>query len=318
MHTTKTQTKEQCIKDLSNKTIRVFHHQDFDKISKRKEILSEMPDLEKFNIEKDKLVDQFNAEKRPAEFRPFYELPLLNFAQEQHLFRKMNYFNYFAKKWIDSLTIKSSDQRIAHIKKYLFLANNLKNQIASSNFRLSGMILKCNVSVYRDNGLMEDLLSESYDNILKSVDYFDWTRGLRFSTYATWVLKKNFFKNSQNASKYFSQNVFFVDVNFEEKSIDMNYDPSEKLDFSENHQHNKRIVENLFDALKDAPGTTETNRKRQIDILKKCYGFYGEKQTLESIGKEVGLTKERVRQIKSQGINWFKKQVSKLGIEYDV
>ena len=42
--------------------------------------------------------------------------------------------------------------------------------------------------------------------------------------------------------------------------------------------------------------------EREQDIIKRYFGLYGESQTLEAIGEEYSLTKERIRQIKEKAI----------------
>ena len=48
---------------------------------------------------------------------------------------------------------------------------------------------------------------------------------------------------------------------------------------------------------------------RQKDVLSRRFGLRGERETLESIGKAYGVTRERVRQIQDDGINRLNKRI---------
>ena len=75
---------------LINTHIRTFCDASFKDIEQRKIICGAMPDIEDYkrqDIEVKKLQN-----KNLEEMRPCYEAPLLSFEQEQHLFKKMNYF----------------------------------------------------------------------------------------------------------------------------------------------------------------------------------------------------------------------------------
>ena len=84
---------KQRVQNLLDSGIRVFYHPSFDDPKERKNILSEMPGEEKFKKDACK-VKKLGTNKVSPEMRPCYEAPLLNFEQEQHLFRKMNYFKF--------------------------------------------------------------------------------------------------------------------------------------------------------------------------------------------------------------------------------
>ena len=61
-----------------------------------------------------------------------------------------------------------------------------------------------------------------------------------------------------------------------------------------------------------------TDRIRQAYVLEQYFGVNGrEKLTLEQISETVGVTKERVRQLKEKGLQWIREKVEELGIEID-
>ena len=42
--------------------------------------------------------------------------------------------------------------------------------------------------------------------------------------------------------------------------------------------------------------------ERELDVIKRRFGFYGKMQTLEEIGRDYGLTRERIRQIENRSL----------------
>jgi RNA polymerase primary sigma factor len=62
-----------------------------------------------------------------------------------------------------------------------------RNQMVQSNIRLAISIAK----KYQNRGCdFEDLVQESTLGLMKAVDRFDWRRGFKFSTYATWWIRQ--------------------------------------------------------------------------------------------------------------------------------
>ena len=53
---------------------------------------------------------------------------------------------------------------------------------------------------------------------------------------------------------------------------------------------------------KELDGVLSILSEREQDIIRRYFGLYGENQTLEAIGEEYSLTKERIRQIKEKAI----------------
>lgn len=64
---------------------------------------------------------------------------------------------------------------------------NARQKLAQSNLRLVVYIAKKQKG---HNIPLEDLIQEGNLGLLKAIDRFDWTRGFRFSTYATWWIKQ--------------------------------------------------------------------------------------------------------------------------------
>ena len=282
----------------------------FNDISMRGQIIGQLPDIENFdnNLKK---INKYKSEKINPEMLPCYKSPLLTFQQEQHLFRKMNYYKFKAKsiKELGEKTkYKNIKEKIANhvIKKSI----EVRNQIAESNFRLATQIMK-HKNVLNDSNSTDTMLSDAYFDVLKAVDYFNWTLKLRFSTYATWVVKKNFFRDVKNKSNN-SDKVTFLD----DSMADMIEDRGTADADEKNQESRQTLISKLIGMLvKENLGT---DRVRQALVLEKYFGVNGrEKMTLEQISEEIGVTKERVRQLKEKGLEWIREKVAKLDITMD-
>lgn len=268
---------------------RVFIHSDFKDSKKLKEIIREL----EFKV-------GVSSKKAFFEAIPCYQAPLLTFEQEQHLFRKMNYFKYKAKTLLEK-SENISKSRLEKAEELIIKAKKVRNTIAESNLRLATQLLKCNISYYRQNSLIDSLLSDAYFDVLKSVDYFNWTLGNRFSTYATWVVKKNFFRDSKERQKKAKKS-----TRLEETDTSFYIDKSESFLAKELEQESqKKLVFKLLQMLEN--GDCSSDQKRQVFILESYFGLNGKQNsTLEQISKELGITKERVRQLKEKGLDWIR------------
>jgi RNA polymerase primary sigma factor len=89
---------------------------------------------------------------------------------------------------ISRYPLLSHDESVALFQKYNAEGDvKAKKKIIESNLRLVVSIAK----VYKNSGLpFEDLVQEGNLGLIKSVDKYDWKRGFRFSTYASWWVKQ--------------------------------------------------------------------------------------------------------------------------------
>lgn len=291
---------------LLESPLRVFHHTSFDDPKQRKIILGDLPGREKFDKET-KEIRRLRNNILP-EMRPCYEWPLLDFEQEQHLFRKMNYYKYRAKKLLTNMNPdRVGEKRVSQIENYLGKAEEIRNRIAECNLRLATQIMKGNITFYRERSLTESLLSDAYFDVLKSVDYFNWTRGFKFSTYATWVVKKNFFRDN----KLQIRNTDKLHNHLDEATAElMESGPSGYAEESE-HRSKKSLVRKLI-------GLLAKENPKQAGILEDFFGLHGDgkRATLSVLSKKFGVSKERVRQLKESGLEWIRDKMN--GLNYEI
>ncbi len=271
----------------------VVYNACFDDRRMKKTIMAPMPDLAVFNEERIRIRTIPNVAPR---MKPLYAEPLLTKVQEDHLFRKMNYIKYHAKKLFD--TIEYLDRKkIIRVEKYINQAKNIKNQIAASNFRL---ITKLKLSKFGDSDF-EDKMSESYIVILRSVDLFDYSRGWKFNTYAMNALFNKSIRDYHYKTQYESRLEPQLGTDVELGDLKILYDNGFKnVDDSES-------VSKLLESLKECD-------PRDTVIVKGCYGLGEDKKTLEEMGTKLKVSKERVRQIRDRCVLKMRERATKLGI----
>jgi RNA polymerase primary sigma factor len=256
----------------------------FDNPSMADTIMAAMPDEEAFQQQR----RQMHAPRDvPPELASLYETPLLTKEQEQHLFRKMNYLKHKANQLRKRLILPSGRisriraQDIDQIEELLDQSQAIKNLLINCNMRLVVSIAKRHAS-QADN--LFELLSDGNVSLIRAVEKFDYSRGNKFSTYASWAIMKNFARSIPDEKHHRERYVTGHDDVFE-AAPDTRTDEHECLATAEQASHRvNRLLEYL------------DPRERQI-IRMRAGLDNAEGMTLEKIGEQLGITKERVRQL---------------------
>jgi RNA polymerase primary sigma factor len=225
----------------------------------------------------------------PEDLPPYlislYDVPLLSRDQERHLFRKMNYLKYQAHQLRAAVEpAKCKAAELDKIEQLQSEALAVKNQIIRANLRLVVSIAKKRVGP--TNNFFE-LVSDGNMSLIRAVEKFDASRGFKFSTYASWALMKNFSRSIPEENQRRDRFVTGHDQAFE-TAPDTRSDVYER---ESGQRRNHEIVQGMLGRLND--------RERQVLISR--YGIGGaDERTLEQLGRELGVTKERVRQIEAR------------------
>ena len=224
----------------------------------------------------------------PRYLASLYEVALLNREQEQYLFRKYNFLKYQATKLRDNM--ESSRARAADMDKIEALydqAVKVKNQIVQSNLRLVVSIAKRHVMASED---FFQLVSDGNMSLIRAVEKFDYARGNKFSTYASWAIMKNF---ARTIPGEFRQKDRFRPTS-EELFLSKEDQRTDQHMLESAQQLRERQVSQILDNLDD--------REQKIIISRFGLDYNQEPQTLKEVGAQLGVTKERIRQIEARAL----------------
>jgi RNA polymerase primary sigma factor len=252
----------------------------FDNPSLEAEILGPMPDQEAFEANRKQMRVPRDA---PPELAPLYEMPLLTRAQEQHLFRKMNYLKYRAAQLRHRLDpARARTQELDQIEALQDRANEVKELLINCNMRLVVSIAKRHVA-QTDNFF--ELLSDGNVSLIRAVEKFNYGLGNKFSTYASWAIMKNFARSIPE-EKHRRERYLTGHEELFEVAPDTRSDEQECLASAEQASHKVNRLLALLDP-----------REREIIRMRAGLDNNSEGMTLEKIGEKLGITKERVRQL---------------------
>jgi RNA polymerase primary sigma factor len=245
--------------------------------------------------------------RRPAGLPPYlaslYEMPLLTREQEQHLFRKYNYLKYRAGKLREQLDVAQPRAVLMdQIEELYQQAVDTKNEIARANLRLVVSIAKRHVTP--DQNFFE-LVSDGNMSLLRAVEKFDFARGNKFSTYASWAIMKNFARTIPGEFKYrdrfrTSQEELFAATQEQRGNPLM----------EENVQQQREAqIEKILRRLDE--------REQKIIIGRFGLDYEQEPQTLKEVGASLGVTKERIRQIEARALHKLRQAAQEERIALD-
>jgi RNA polymerase primary sigma factor len=253
----------------------------------------EAPDADK-NI----LADPEEAEDRqprriepPADLAPYlqdlYRQPLFTTEQERDNFRRYNYLKFKIdrlRRELDELHAK--DDQLDKIEKLLVKAEEVKNQILRANLRLVVSIARRHVG---QAPYFFEVVSDGNLCLMRAVEKFDYSRGFKFSTYASWAIMRNYARTIPE--KMYAANRLVTGT---EELLETAPAPDQTDQDSINEAARHTIKQGLHH-LND----------RERDIIVRHYGLNKHKKpmTLEQIGKIFGVTKERIRQIEQKALS---------------
>jgi RNA polymerase primary sigma factor len=262
-------------------------HPSFEDKASHAEILGPMPEADPRSSRKSK-----PPKGLPPYLASLYEVPLLAREQEAHLFRQMNFLKYRAnalRNAVDPTRAKTT--ALDEIERLQEEALTVKNQIIRSNLRLVVSIAKRHVGP--SNNFFE-LVSDGNMSLIRAVEKFDYARGNKFSTYASWAIMKNFARTIPEENYRRDRFVTGHEEMFEAAADNR----------TDEHEY-ESALKRMQEAVKGMLGRLD-DRERRIIISR--YGLNGaNEQTLEQLGRELGITKERVRQIESRAQDKLRK-----------
>ena len=214
-------------------------------------------------------------------------------------YKELNKYEHLSKQEEKELILKCRNGDI-----------DARNKLLESNLKFVFDIAK----KYTGRGVpISDLISEGNMGLIRAYEKFDETKDVKFISYAVWWIKqamlecirKNTLKETNETSEVESiTSVFEKTVTDDEdeyvtKKETMMSDEEDEAK-RELHKNQKKIVDKILEKLS----------WRERYIVEQYYGIdKKEEKNLEEIGVDLGITKERVRQIKLAALNKLRTEI---------
>ncbi|MEZ6042459.1 MAG: sigma-70 family RNA polymerase sigma factor [Planctomycetaceae bacterium] len=215
--------------------------------------------------------------------------PLLTFEDEQVLFRAMNLLRFRANQLRAKLSVsKSTVRQLNKIDSLLDHADQIRGQLVRSNLRLVGSVARKFAMNEVD---VDEFSSDGCLILMGAIDRFDYSRGFRFSTYATHSLQRHYYRACQVRSRQrqrFSNGILEI----------LNEVPQLEVEPSLCDEPDAIVVE-LMNQAEDILDV------REHRILMDRYGLNVKQpaRTLREIAEDLGISKERVRQLQMKALD---------------
>ena len=210
----------------------------------------------------------------------------------------------------------------------------IKKEILEGNLRFVITVSK----QYQNQGLdLPDLIAEGNYGLLKAIENFDWSKNLRFISYAVWWIRQSILQSlNENARTIrFPVNVVqdlhkakkqqeITGDELEDKFANLPYTINLDTPLNEDGDTLMDVIVNNNIETPDSGLNTEKTLKdmllsmldildeRERIIIEDYFGLSGNTRTLEDIGNDFDLTKERVRQIKEKALRKLRNESGSL------
>ena len=272
------------------------------------------------------------------------KVPLLSADEEIEFAKKMEIGEEAKRKLIEKGD-NISDRERKSLEKKILEGENSKKKLSEANLRLVVSIAKR----YVGRGLLFlDLIQEGNLGLIKAVEKFDYSKGYKFSTYATWWIRQAITRAIADQARTIRIPVHMVETINKlirvSRQLLQEYGreptPEEIADYMKMDVARVREIlkisqepvsletpigeeedSHLGDFIPDenvpipVEAATQTLLKEQLDevlgtltereerVLRLRFGFDdGKARTLEEVGKEFNVTRERIRQIEAKAL----------------
>jgi len=297
-------------RELSAEPIAYLHHPSFDAPDAELDIMGPAsPDSETAEKGEEDIRVTGVPSGLPPYLASLYRTPLLAPAEERCQFRRMNFLRHKAelrRREIAADPDAADPADIAAIEALLEQATEVKNRITAANLRLVVSIARRHAAGRPTVNLFE-LVSDGNLSLMRAVDKFDFGRGFRFSTYASWAIMRFYARAVPEAMNHESR-------------------------FRTGHDEVLASVDDYRSARSEADAEVESVRQeirttladhlaalspRDRAIVQRRFGLdgTGAAKTLEQVGREMGISRERVRQIELRALRQLRTTLGDSGAE---
>ena len=254
--------------------------------------------------------------------------------------KKLSLIETNQKLSIQDIKLINKDRRVGEIKE-----RNAKKEMVEANLRLVISIAK----KYTNRGLQFlDLIQEGNIGLMKAVDKFEYRRGYKFSTYATWWIRQAITRSIADQARTIRIPVHMIETinklnriqrrllqeNGKEATpeelaehMDMTEEKVRRVlkiakepismespvgddedshlgDFIEDENAEKPLDQTINDGLSDSTHDILSSlTPREAKVLRMRFGIdMNTDHTLEEVGKQFDVTRERIRQIEAKAL----------------
>ena len=182
--------------------------------------------------------------------------------------------------------LRVTDADLGRVDGLLARQEQVKNDILRANLRLVVSIARKHVG---QASSFFETVSDGNLALMRAVEKFDYARGFKFSTYASWAVMRSYARTIPEQNYAAARLVTGVD-----EMLASAPSPGEAAEHESVLDGIRQLLRKGLDLLND----------RERDVVTRHYGLdgSGNAMTLDQIGKVFGVTKERVRQIEQQAI----------------
>ncbi|MGM9946689.1 RNA polymerase sigma factor RpoD [Floccifex sp.] len=273
------------------------------------------------------------------------QIPLLD-PKEEPIIAKSIQDGINAKEQIQTCLPEEKEQ----LQEIIEEGEQAKQKLISANLRLVVSIAK----KYVGRGMLFlDLIQEGNCGLIKAVDKFDYTKGFKFSTYATWWIRQSITRAIADQARTIRIPVHMVETinkltRIQRQLIqDLGRDPTPEeiaermgnispekvreiqkisldpvsLETPIGEEDDSHLGDFIEDKITLSPGEYTNNQllkdeinaalcgltEREEKVLRLRFGLEdGRTRTLEEVGKEFNVTRERIRQIEAKALRKLK------------